>query len=75
MEREGGDGEVRHWVLGGGGGGYWPHLPLPYYLHLVVTHCQSDKGGHLVPSICAFQHNWEQTVRCKRLFGKLGHIL
>ncbi len=41
----GGDGEVRHWVLGGGG--YGPPLPLPRYLHLAV-HCQSDKSSHLV---------------------------
>ncbi len=56
--KNGGDGEVRHWVLGGGG--YGPPLPLPRYLHL-VAHCQSDKSGHLVPSFCAFQHNRDQT--------------
>ncbi len=31
-----GDGEVRHWVLGGGG--YGPPLSLPHYLHL-AAHC------------------------------------
>ncbi len=40
----GGDGEVRHWVLGGGG--YGPPLPLPRFLRL-AAHCQSDKSGHL----------------------------
>ncbi len=54
---DGGDGEVRHWVLGGGG--YGLPLPLSHYLHLAV-HCQSDKSGHLVPSFCAFQHNRDQ---------------
>ncbi len=49
-----GDGEVRHWVLGGCS--YGPPLPLPRYLHL-AAHCQSDKSGHLVPSFCTFQHN------------------
>ncbi len=55
----GGDGEVRHWVLGGGG--YGPPLSLLHYLHL-VAHCQSDKSGHLVPSFCAFQHNRDQNL-------------
>ncbi len=50
-----GDGEVRHWVLGGGG--YGPPWLLPRYLYL-VAHCQNAKSGHLVPSVCAFQHNW-----------------
>ncbi len=63
-----GGGEVLHWVLGGGG--YGPPLPLPHYLHL-ATHCQSNKSGHLVPSVCSFQHNRDQTVRCKRLFVHL----
>ncbi len=57
--KNGADGEVRHWVLGGGG--YGRPLPLPHYLHL-AAHCQSDKSGHLVPSFCAFQHNRDQTV-------------
>ncbi len=65
MAKNGGDGEVRHWVLGGGGYG-----PLLRYLHL-TAHCQSDKSGHLVPSFCAFQHNQDETVRCKRRFAHL----
>ncbi len=63
-----GDGEVRHWVLGGGG--YGPPLPLPRYLHLSV-HYQSDKSSHLVLSFCAFQHNWDQTVWRK---WRLAHL-
>ncbi len=35
-KKNGGEGEVRHWVLGGGG--YGPPQPLPHYLHL-VAHC------------------------------------
>ncbi len=58
-----GDGEVWHWVLGGGG--YGSPLPLPHYLHL-AAHCQSDKSSHLVPSFCAFQHNRDQTIWRKR---------
>ncbi len=57
--KNGGDGEVRHWVLGGGD--YGPPLPSTHYLH-PAAHCQSDKSGHLVPSFCAFQHNRDQTV-------------
>ncbi len=64
----GGACEVQHWVLGGGG--YGPPLPLPRFFHL-VAHCQNDKSGHLVSSFCAFQHNRDQTVRCKRLFAHL----
>ncbi len=66
-----GDGEVQHWVLSCGV--YGPPLPLPHYLHL-VTHCQSDKGSHLVPSICAFQRNRDQTVQCKAT-NTLANIL
>ncbi len=65
-KKRGGDGEVRHWVLG-----------LPRYLHF-AAHCQSDKSDHLVASFCAFQHNWNQTVRRKRQFAHLfydGHCL
>ncbi len=62
-----GNGEVRHWVLGGGG--YGPPLPLLHYLHL-VAHCQSDKSSHLVPSFCAFQHNRDQTFSqyCRKTY-------
>ncbi len=58
-----------------GGSGYGLPLLLPHYRHL-AKHCQSDKGDHLVPSVCAFQQNWDQTVQCKRLFTHLlqdGH--
>ncbi len=64
---------VWHWVLGDGGYASAP----PRNFHL-ATHCQSDKSGHLVPFVCAFQHNWDQTVRCKRLFSHLllgGHCV
>ncbi len=33
--------------------------------------CQSNKGGHLIPSFNISQHDWEQTIRYKRLLINL----
>ncbi len=54
--------EVAWWGLALGAGSWrlWPSLPLLHYLHL-AAHCQSDKSGHLVPSLCAFQQKRDQS--------------
>ncbi len=64
-------------VFGVGYGGNWLSLPLWPHLYL-VAHNQSDKVSYLVPSFDIFQHDWGQTVWCKRLLTQLlqgGHCL
>ncbi len=44
---------------------YWSLLPLPHYLNFAV-HCQSDKGGHLVPSVSCTNNGVFPIWACSR---------